>query len=255
MVSRCLGFALILAACGSSFAGAQEGTRLAWNNCRDAGGSGAKAFACNTNSGLHSLIASVYAPEALDQVAGFELTVHLQFHADIPQWWQLRDQLGQTGQCRNGSLSASSFPGTATCVDPYQGQAAGGIGFYRLNDPYPGRIRLFLVFATPAGMEMALSPGVEYFIARILINNSKTVGTGACSGCSTPACLRLTNVKIARPSSGDVNVGEGHPWEVSRAGWQSSCNPCEFPQPSDLQLCGVCPTPRTTWGRVKAMYR
>lgn len=47
-------------------------TRLAWDNCVAGGGTQLRTFACNTNVGDHTLVASVIAPAGITSWDGFE---------------------------------------------------------------------------------------------------------------------------------------------------------------------------------------
>jgi opacity protein-like surface antigen len=245
----------ILLLCGmlvalSATVASAAGVNLAWNNCLNGGGAHNKTFACTSNSGTNTLVASVYAPAGIDMWTAFEAEYYFGFGGVQPAWWQLRNQTGQLNQCRNNAISANAgAAGLTGCEDVYAGQGAGGIGTYQ-NAPGGDatRARLLLVFAIPAGTEVPLTPETEYFVANVAVSNVKSAGLGACAGCQQGACINLTNVKVVQPAGapgGDVNVNI--PAQSNTASWQASGD----------AACAGLPTPatRATWGSVKALYR
>lgn len=227
--------------------------KLAWDNCRGGGGANVKTSACNVNTGSNTMVASATAPAGVDMWTAFEAEFLFDFQGNQPAWWQLRNQTGQSGQCRNGAISANAIgAGTTGCEDVYGGNGSGGIGTYQnganfgapQGGPQPDKARLLIVFAVPTGSEVALTPETEYFVAKVVITNAKTVGTGNCAGCSAPACISLTNVKFVQPAGapgGDQSIGRGLNSDVA---WQAN----------GLSECAVSTT-RKTWSSVKGLYR
>lgn len=225
------------------------GSNLGWDNCR-AHGTVVKTSNCNVNTGSNTLVASAEAPAGMDLFTGFSVEMYFNFPGAQPAWWQLRNEGTQTGQCRSGAISASAdftgapYSSATACVDPFGGNGAGGIGTYR-NPPASGRpnaARLLLAFALPAGSEVPLDAGTEYFAARASITNAKTVGTGACAGCTQPVAIELSSVKFVQPAGapgGDVDVTTPESAGSNYVGWQ---------QPP-------VSTNRRTWGSVKSLYR
>lgn len=234
---------------------------LAWENCRSGGGASNKNFACNTNTGGgHTLVASVAAPAGIDLWNSFEGEYMLTFAGNQPAWWQLRNQTGQTGQCRNGSISANAIgAGLTGCSDLYSGNGAGGIGTYQNGPnipageetgPAPNKARLLLVFAIPAGNEAPLTPGEEYFVAKVVINNAKTVNS-LCTGCADDACVELVGVKIGQPAGspgGNPEIRQVLGDPSGLATWQVDNGSIDICLPQ-------VPARRATWGSVKSLYR
>lgn len=222
---------------------------LSWQNC-NVNGTADRTFACDTNTGSHTMVASFIAPAGVDMFTAAELIFDIKAATDpIPDWWELRNQTGQSGQCRNGSISANVVMGAYTgCDDPYAGQGSGGIGTYRLGGPSPetdmSRVRLTMVFAVPVGSEQALTPGNEYFAANVVINNSKTVGTTPCTGCTVPTSTVLNGVRVVQPAGHPVgNILLTAPAVNRTITWQGGAG------------AAPVPTRATTWSQVKTLFR
>lgn len=240
---------LSVASAGPSAAGATPGINLAWDEC-GAAGTVDRAFACDVNTGGNVMIASFVAPAGINLFLGVEVVIDIKSSTDpLPDWWRMRNQTGQTGQCRNGAVVVSAdFLANTVCTDPFGGQGAGGIGTYRVGGPAPdadlSRVRLTMAFALAAGNEIPLTEGVEYYGAKVNILNSKTVGTGFCAGCDVPMSITLNGVNVAQPAGspgGDVFVTDP---SINRSiTWQGGA--------------GAPPvsTSATTWGQVKSLYR
>src|SRR4249920_794918 len=99
------------------------GVNLSWDNC-GAGGAQDKTFACGSSTGSAIFVASVIAPSGISRWTSFETEIQLESNTStLPLWWQLRNQVGQSGQCRNGALSTSqdftSSPYAGTCGDVF----------------------------------------------------------------------------------------------------------------------------------------
>jgi hypothetical protein len=257
----------ILLLCGmllalSATVASAAGTNIAWDNCVGAGGVSTKTFACNTNAGSNALYLSVMAPGGVSLWTAFEAEIILGFNGPQPAWWMLRNQAGQTTQCRNGALGAFADFSVAGCTDPYLNQGAGGVGTYQNGPniqsapgapvynggPRPDRARLLLVFAIPAGNEYALNEGEEYYVSRITLSNIKSVGTGSCAGCPDGGGLNVVYIRCVQPAGAPGgNVDVFVPAQDNCAGFQAAGE----------TACAGLPTPavRATWGSVKALYR
>lgn len=65
------------------------GVNLAWNACSAEGGVQSKTFACNSNSGSQSALASFSLDDAESTFVGVEAVVDVQADADsLPNWWK-----------------------------------------------------------------------------------------------------------------------------------------------------------------------
>src|SRR5437762_12711158 len=99
----------------------------------------------------------------------------------------------------------SSFDFTSdlfACYDYWSGGASGGL----IEDLLGGnRARIRAVCAVPSEYATPVEEGTEAYSFKININNSKTVGLGACAGCTDQACIVLSQIKI------DQLAGSGYP--------------------------------------------
>ncbi len=255
----------LAAACVPALAQAQppdDGAtlQLRWDACYFDGGPGLRTFACATNSGSEVLVASATPSAALPQFNGCSGELFLEFpnQASVPSWWQVG-----TGYCRAAaSLSAAFVPpaGSTACLDPYVGLASGGAS-YTVGYDGPNRSRLRFVCAITG--TASLSAGQNLFLCRFSINHARTVGTGSCVGCASPAGIGFGRVQLTQPA------GVGSPFiyypepgtDSDFVSWQE---PLSFTReyawsPSTgwhKSFTLVTPTParRPSWGAIKAMY-
>src|SRR5207249_2760165 len=110
-----------------------------------------------------------------------------------------------------------------------------------------------------------LSAGVEYFTGSFGISHIKTVGTGACAGCSTPVCLLYSYARIALVNnvtgailSTPANTADSHvaTWQNGQiSGLTQHCDANGTCTASFA--CGSQPTcaNASTWNQVKTLYR
>ncbi len=224
------------------------GVNIAWLKCAGEGtGVQNRTFACALNTGSNLAVGSFIAPAGVNALSGNEVVIDLQSAGTtLPAWWQFKN----VGTCRTASLSVNfvADAGNAVCVDEFSGAGAGGIGAYNIGyGGNPARARLTMAIATA-------SPGpidvdVEYFAFNLLINNAKTVGTGACAGCTVPVCLVLNSIKLTQ----GVGVGD---FVLSQAGAPAS-NYITW-QGGNIGGSGcpaATPAKNATWGTVKSLYR
>ena len=234
------GVSLLLTATAASAAG----INLSWDNCGTAG-TWNKLFACDTNTGSAVLVASVVAPAGIGLWTSFETEILLQSDvAALPDWWRLRNQTGQTGQCRNGALSASQdftgAPYAGACQDVFLNGGAGGIKTYIVEFGGANRARLAMVFSVPTASQVPLNEGVEYFAARATVLYTKSFGTGSCGGCLDEVWLVCTYVRCLQPAgSPGGNITVTNPAQRYYVYWNR----------------GVTPARSATWGAVKSLYR
>ena len=240
---------VVLAASAASASAA--GVNLAWSRCYgECSGTVNRTFACNTNVGSHVAVGSFVAPPGVTALSGNEVVIDLQSSsATLPAWWGLRG----TGQCRGTGTPALSvnFLANASdgvCVDEFAGGAAGGIGAYTVGYAgNPARARLTMAIATA-------SPGpvdadVEYFAFNMVINNTRTVGTGACAGCLTPVSMVLNSILLTQPFGvGNFMLSQGNAPSSSYITWQGG-------RVYESGCLADTPTKNSTWGSVKSLYR
>jgi len=226
------------------------GIALAWDDCRGATGVSSKTFACNTNSGTNTLVASFIAPSGLAGVTSGEAV--LDFVGDIgsplPSYWQMFN----ASTCNPARLTANALQnGTSACDVPWADVGIAGIAGVTYGfDGEPNRARMTFAFACGDGTVTPLSAGVEYRIANIRLAHTRTVGPGACAGCSAPVAIVLQSVLLTQGTWGSpARAGPDYflqsPTGPNIAYWQGV--PSGFNAPT--------PARNTTWGRLKTLYR
>ncbi|MBI5711082.1 MAG: hypothetical protein HZC42_12405 [Candidatus Eisenbacteria bacterium] len=209
------------------------GVNLAWDDCPGMGGVSSRAWACDANTGVHQLVGSFVGSRDHPGFVGVEVLVDIHSEASaLPDWWQFFNP----GSCRRLALSVS-FDFVAqqndSCADPWQGLGVGGIAAYHTATTYPpvpdgspGSARLMV--AAALAEPNPLAAGTEYYCFRLAINHSKTVGTGNCPGCIQPACVRLTQIKVAENDGGVEWLVS--PERTALVEWQTPATPCETAQ-------------------------
>jgi hypothetical protein len=221
------------------------GVNLYWNGCSlDPGVTTNKNFACTANTGNSLMTASYDPPAGLTLVNGNNLILDLQSASDpLPLWWDFKN----AGTCRSTSLSANSVFAGANCVDAWAGQGTSGVTAYLTTGTNRRRIGGSISVPGPAAGPQP--DGSEYYSLNFVINNAKTVGTGACAGCLDPVCVVLNEILITQPAgtpgeSPKVNT----PLASNYVTWQGGV----IGAPGCPQ---ATPTINKTWGQVKSIYR
>ena len=197
---------------------------------------------------LHFLqaLGSFTAPAGVTAASGNEVVLDIQSGGPaLPLWWAFKN----AGTCRQNSMSLN-FVADATnliCVDEFSGGGAGGVGAYTIGFAgNPTRARMVAAIATAS--PGPLDANVEYFSFNMLINNLKTVGTGACTGCAAPVCLVLNSIKITQPIGvGDYKISDSNAPGSNIITWQGGA--------VGGGGCAATPAKNTTWGSVKSLYR
>lgn len=247
MKRRLLGFSVAAAMILAATTAWAAGVNLGWQNCQSEGGTANRPFACNTNNQGHILVSSFVLDADKADVSGNELVIDfLSAVNPMPLWWELG-----AGGCRSAIGVNTVVNGANTiCTDWALGGSTGGSGGYsqELGSINPGlqpqHRRLKIAVAVPPTALGQLVAG-EYFTCNVVINNSKTVGTGACAGCTDPVCIVLNSIKITTPvPANDVVLGAAAAPGSNIVTWQGVGPDCQ-----------LVPTRNETWGAVKAMYR
>ena len=232
---------------------AARGLNLSWSRCHGEGvGTQNRSFACDTNDGSEVLVASFVLDQPIAQVNGNEAMIHLISQDDpLPAWWDMR----HAGSCRQASLSFNTAEDAndVVCTDWAQGGSVGGINSYSINPPFTNidpsltsRCRVISIALAVAPDNLQdLQPDIEYFSFNLVIDHAKTVGTGACGGCSGAVCLVFNSLNVTTPVLGNGAYFYGGTTPGSdMAHWQGTGADCL-----------LVPVKSKTWGEVKAMYR
>jgi hypothetical protein len=233
-----MGAALILLMTSRSYG--QSGLNLSWDDC-GAFGLGSRSFACDTNTGSHTLVASFAAPDSFC-VIGTNGVIDLQTSsATVPDWWEFVN----SGACRVSALSGSADfrQGFPSCVDFWQGAAASGVAAYQVGSGAPNRARIML--AATISFECITVPAhSEMYAFRLTVSNQATVGPGACAGCREGACIVFNSLALTQYSGFPI-VELTSPLTRNYVTWQGGHPDCP----------GATLTRNATWGAVKSLYR
>jgi len=225
------------------------GVNLRWDACAGDAGVPNKNFACNTNVGAQTLVASFVLPANQSAVAGvlakFDLSAA---SASLPAWWMV----STTGGCRTNGLgsNATISASAVMCSDWAQLSGAGGIvAHFTVGSLGPGTASFDI--ATVTQLPPDLLAGQEYFHSNIIIHDVQTVGVGACAGCSTPVCIAIQDVEVGL---GPVTVltQPANGGDSNFSTWQGGLGAPSLPGAACL---AVVPTRKSAWGAVKSLYR
>ena len=227
------------------------GLNLGWNDC-PSGPTYAllETFACDTNVGVHLLFGSFIPPPGINAMSANQVVIDVQSGgASFAPWWTFG-----TGLCRpSGSLqSVFDFTnGPFSCYDYWQGGAVGGF-FYSGSPATANRARIKGVFALPAGDPRitSLPEGLEYYSFKLVINNAKSTGLGACPGCNDEACIVLNMIALNQTPPNPSFTPVTSPAVAAHVLWQG----WSTPDPTN-QCPTVTPARKQTWGSIKALYR
>lgn len=228
------------------------GINMRWDNCFGDAGVSDKAFACNVNTGSNTMVGSFVLDNNITLVTGIEVVIDLIVAngQTVPDWWLYNAPGGATG-CRTTGLTVNpTISGSAVnCIDWAQGGAAGGLAAYsnELGSISPtvsaSHKRIKIGFAVaPPGIDVVAAQ--EYFAFNILLNHSKTVGTGSCVGCTLPVCLVLNSILVQPGTNPGTKLGTGTVAGSNFCTWQGGAG-------AD---CQAVPTKNSTWGQVKSLY-
>jgi hypothetical protein len=225
-----------------------EGINLYWNDCSPfRGGAGVTGITndCASNSGSLVLVGSVVPPHGATGIIAMESELYVTSTAPVlPAWWQM-----QSAGCRAGSISVSTqFIGLSACANPWSSNALAA-NTYETGAPCcssPNLARLRIAEAMPAADSVAMSTSLEYYAFEVLINRSKSIGTGSCEGCATATCIELRYIQLDQLTApitfGAISRVEQNRFVTYNGAQANNC-------------VGFTPVRNRTWGAVKAMYR
>jgi hypothetical protein len=225
---------------------------FSWTQCIADAGLQNRTFACNSNSGTNVAIGTFTLDNELTDFVGVEVVVDLQSANALPAWWQFFN----AGACRGTAISATfDFSVLAGgCADPFGQPGTGGVAAYcvlgaNCVDAPETNNRARVKAAGAVADPTPISAGTEYYGVRFAITNAKTVGTGACAGCTEPVCLVLNSIKAAGLSGGaELNTDGNLAGTDNFITWQGGAI-------GGLGCPLATPTQNKTWGQVKSLYR
>jgi hypothetical protein len=207
-------------------------------------------FACDTNTGSHSVVVSFLPSEGMPDAVRIHAEVQIQTSsAYLPAWWQLVN----SGGCREHALELSfdfSHAPQVACVNPFGAQVVGGTLRYVID---PSGIPNAAVVAVDGAWNepIAFIANVEYYAFRLTFTNEKSIGADSCSGCRTRAAITLVGTILESAGGGREYLCD--PVYNTCLSWQGFI-PCKLACPG-CGPCGLVPAGAITWGRVKALYR
>ncbi|MFN8589166.1 MAG: hypothetical protein U0704_15345 [Candidatus Eisenbacteria bacterium] len=247
MLRRLLPFVIACVVLFGTGTACAEGVSLAWSDC-GAAGSTARSFACNSNTGTDDLYLSFVPPTGVNAFYEIEAIVQVGTvdFAPVPDWWNFVSFTG----CRRASLlTTHNIPiSTGACVDPYAlapstltQQVATALVLF--GDGVTRRMQLRAVVTLAVADTLALDPGTEYYGVRWRFNHTRTVGTGACAGCTQAMCLALGRVLLRSGPAQPVEFAL--PQTAQHAVTWNGGSSCDR----------LVPVRNRTWGALKSLYR
>jgi hypothetical protein len=218
------------------------GVNLNWGTvCYTEVPAAAMGFACNTNLGSQVMTSSFSIDTPMPDFVQLELEMegmaNYPVGGDLPDWWKL----GDPPDCRTGSAQFISDMSTAPQVSCFDWTAGCSYSVFSYTSATAvADIHAFVVPCEP----LYLQGGVEYYVGQVKIRNSKTVGTGACSGCSDRMTWELYRVKVYG-ADGRIDVlSDPIPGGNNYLTWDSSLADVEQgPGVTAFTLEGVRPNP------------
>jgi hypothetical protein len=220
------------------------GINLNWSNCEIGTvppPAKALSFACNANTGASFVLMASFDPNVSQQCIAFEYIVDIESSGPtLPAWWDFKN----AGSCRSASMSMNTnfgATGPFDCVDPW----SGSIGLQDFSYTVVGNtVRIFGFGSAPATNPVPLDAATEYYGFALLINRAKTAGLGACGGCLDQVAIVFNEINLY-DETGAPHVMTGPAAVQSNcAAWQGFANPC-----------AATPTTKSTWGKIKSIYR
>jgi hypothetical protein len=200
--------------------------------------------ACDSNTGLISIVGSFIPPAGINQFEALVATMYLYTsEATLSPWFQF-----QSGGCRYGKIGADfsfSLAGLTNCADFWQNQANGGMGYtYPAGLLVPAAALIKVIATVGPSLVGPINPGTEYYGFKLQILKALTTGTGSCTGCATPACITWAQANLTQPALPDYIVLPNNPPFVTYNAY-AGAPPCP----------GAVPVRDKTWGALKSLYR
>jgi hypothetical protein len=242
-MGRVLVLCVALLALGSGFAWAAGGVNLGWGECGGLPGTELKTFACDSNTLTDATLIGSFMTGAQGTggvpVVGLYGVLDVQTAVlTIPNWWKL---LG-SGSCRAALRASFDFTnGPFACPFPWANPGSGGAMVSWTSGPKQLRIRT--VCGALSTDRVPLAPSTEYYAFKLTLLGAKTVGQGACAGCTVPACIVLNTITAATDGEAHNRVFTA-PSVRNFVSWQSLVPGCP----------GITPAINKSWGQIKSLY-
>jgi len=225
------------------------GLAVRWGTCLGDGGIANRSFACDTNAGSERLLASFAIPYDLSYLPhGYESVIDVATAgAALSPWW--------SPGCRGGSITFADND-APPCAEITGGEGSIAVAsFVASRGPNAVRFEVRSTLVNPPRFGFVIHE-VEYGMFRIDLDHARTVGAGACGGCSTPACivfnsLRIFSSLLSLPPEITLS-GAGFGPGTDFVTWQGGAGVQVGPA---FGCPAATPARNRTWSDVKAIYR
>jgi len=213
-----------------------QGLGLTWDEC--GAGVSNKTFACDTNVGAETIVVSFTPTFDVPKVVQAQVRMNVCFQGlTMPDWWRV---LG-SGSCRPGALSVRVEAPGLDCAPAWDPAGGASVKIIQRGVTVLNGFE-FVPFVTLEDSSRALDMvvGQPYELMRVILDNSRTVGAGACGGCSIGASVAAYVAWLYTIDGQIINVGS-----APSITWQVATTSCR----------AITPARRATWGAVKTLYR
>jgi hypothetical protein len=239
MKSILLAGLLLALAVPAAFAG---GVDFGWGTvCYTESLLSSRTFACNTNSGRSVMTASFTVDAEMPDFVGVAIQIVGQsYPLPLPDWWKVGSE---SSDCRRDmawfDADFSAVPQT-DCHDWTAGRQRQTLDYHA----EPNYVEITATATLDSATTFHLQPWIEYYAGRITILHQKTVGTDACTGCSTMMMWDLYSITVTGLDGRRDELLRPLPGGNDCLGWNGG-----------NLLCPEVPARTTTWGQIKSMYR
>ena len=239
---------------------------LRWNDCA-AGPTSTQvmSFSCDDDTSTFRLVGSVVPDQTFNQFVGFQARVDLLASGGGPlsDWWQM-----QPGGCREAGIGVTPpVTGASPCPSLWSSSPT-LLSFYRYPGTAAADYGAGLVVSAAANPPFPIVAGTEYRAFEIEIRSQHTTNADPpdCSGCDQNICIAFWYAELYYWQGLD-EVTQGVHSTTSNVSWHCPTTagvhiqdpPSNSSLYDGLQSCalGDCPTParRTSWGKIKSLYR
>ena len=224
-----------------------QGVNLYLNDCGAGSSVHTVTNACTSNSGIAFVAyGSCVVPRVTKQAfIGTMNVIDIQTSAaTIPDWWRADD-------CRaTGFALVTDATLGGSCPTIWDRVPPAGNNIFAL--PFVGgsaRVRFLLgvVLYSYDAYDLVGDGTTELSVFKWIVLNQKSVGAGACGGCSTGACIVLNDVQIQGLYDHTVAdfIDITNPLGSNSITYNTGAPVC----------AGSTPTQNRTWGALKSLYR